>query len=40
MGAANGLYRHGQFTCQAVEERRRTRAVIAQMRAFVKDIGS
>jgi hypothetical protein len=32
------LYRHGQFTCEAVEERRRTRALIAQMRAFMEEL--
>jgi hypothetical protein len=37
-GADNGQYRHGQFTCEAVEERRCTRALIAQMRAFVEDL--
>ena len=38
-GSGNGLYRHGQFTAEAIEERRRTRELIAQMRAFVEDIG-
>ncbi len=37
-GAGNGLYRHGQFTCEAVEERRKLRALITQMRAFVEDL--
>jgi hypothetical protein len=37
-GERNGSYKHGQFTCEAVEERRRTRALIAQTRAFVEDL--
>nr|WP_305797906.1 HGGxSTG domain-containing protein [Microvirga sp. HBU67558] len=37
-GERNGRYRHGQFTCDALEERRRTRALMAQMQAFADDI--
>jgi hypothetical protein len=37
-GPRHGRYQHGQYTCEAVEERRRTRALIAQMRAFVEDL--
>jgi hypothetical protein len=37
-GPANGQFRHGQFTCEAVKERRHTRSLIAQMRAFVEDL--
>jgi glucans biosynthesis protein len=37
-GPRHGRYRHGQFTCEAVEERRRTRALISEMRAFVEDL--
>jgi hypothetical protein len=37
-GQRHGRYRHGQFTCEAVEERRRTRVLIAQMRAFIEDL--
>jgi glucans biosynthesis protein len=38
-GSRHGRYQHGQYTYEAIEERRRTRALIAQMRAFVEDIG-
>jgi hypothetical protein len=37
-GPGNGRYQHGQRTHEALEERRRTRVLIAQMRAFVEDL--
>jgi hypothetical protein len=37
-GRANGSYRHGLFTCEAIERRRETRALIAEMRAFAESI--
>ncbi|RWO25793.1 MAG: hypothetical protein EOS10_29270 [Mesorhizobium sp.] len=32
-GAAHGLYRHGRFTCEAIEQRREISALIAEARA-------
>jgi hypothetical protein len=37
-GERNGRYRHGQFTCDALEERRKARALVTQMQAFAKAI--
>ena len=37
-GSANGSYRHGLFTCEAVEGRRMLRAMIADMRAMTDEI--
>ena len=37
-GPANGSYRHGLFTCEAVEDRRMLRAMIADMRAMTDEI--
>jgi diadenosine tetraphosphate (Ap4A) HIT family hydrolase len=37
-GPANGRYRHGLFTCEAIEERRMLRAMIADMRATTDEI--
>lgn len=37
-GQRNGRYRHGQFTCEALEERRNSRSLMAQMQAFANDI--
>jgi hypothetical protein len=37
-GSANGSYRHGLFTCEAVEERRMLRAMIAHVRAMTDEI--
>ena len=37
-GQANGSYRHGLFTCEAVEGRRLIRDMIADMRAAVDEI--
>jgi hypothetical protein len=37
-GSANGSYRHGLFTCEAVEDRRMIRAMIARMRAMTDEI--
>ncbi len=37
-GPANGSYRHGHFTCEAVEGRRMIRAIIAEMRATADEI--
>lgn len=37
-GERNGRYRHGRFTCEALEERRKTRALMAQMQAFANGI--
>ncbi|TIM29915.1 MAG: hypothetical protein E5Y61_21015 [Mesorhizobium sp.] len=31
-GAAHGLYRHGRFTCEAIEQRREISALIADAR--------
>ncbi len=38
-GKGNGNYRHGQFTCEAIEERRQIRALLVEMKAFAKSIG-
>ncbi len=37
-GPANGQYRHGQFTYEALEENRKLRAMMAGWRAFVEDL--
>jgi hypothetical protein len=37
-GRRNGRYRYGQFTYEALEERRTTRALMVPMQAFAKDI--
>ncbi len=37
-GKANGSYRHGQFTCEAMETRALIREMIKGMRAFAADI--
>jgi hypothetical protein len=37
-GPANGSYRHGVFTCEAVEGRRMIQAMIAHMRATTDEI--
>ena len=37
-GPANGSYRHGLFTCEAVKGRRMLRAMIADMRAMTDEI--
>jgi hypothetical protein len=37
-GEGNGNYRHGQFTCEAIEERRQIRALIAQMREYAQGL--
>lgn len=34
-GAAHGLYRHGRFTCEAIEQRREIAALIAEARRTV-----
>ncbi|RWE99968.1 MAG: hypothetical protein EOS43_13740 [Mesorhizobium sp.] len=31
-GAGHGLYRHGRFTCEAIEQRREISALIAEAR--------
>ena len=36
-GPANGSYRHGLFTCEAIENRRMLRAMIADMRAMTDE---
>lgn len=37
-GQENGRYQHGLFTCEAIERRRETRAMIAEFQAFAQDI--
>jgi hypothetical protein len=37
-GRDNGRYQHGLFTCEAIERRRKTRAMIAELQAFAQDI--
>ena len=37
-GPANGSYRHGLFTCEAVEGRRMIRAMIAELQATANEI--
>ncbi len=37
-GRENSSSRHGLFTCEAIERRRETRALIAEMRAFAEGI--
>jgi hypothetical protein len=37
-GRDNGRYRHGMFTCEAIERRQETRALIAEMRASAEAI--
>jgi hypothetical protein len=37
-GEANGNYRHGQFTCEALEDRRQLRALIDEMRDFANSL--
>jgi hypothetical protein len=37
-GRDNGRYQHGLFTCEAIERRRETRAMIAELQAFAQDI--
>lgn len=37
-GRANGSYRHGLFTCEAIEGRRQIQALIAEARELVGSI--
>ncbi len=37
-GKKNGRYEHGMFTCEAIEQRREIRALIAEMRAVAEGI--
>jgi hypothetical protein len=37
-GRANGRYRHGHFTCEAVQRRRALRTLIRDARAFLEEL--
>jgi hypothetical protein len=37
-GPRHGLYRHGQFTCDAVEERRKIRVLIKEWQQTLEDL--
>ncbi|HMO31052.1 HGGxSTG domain-containing protein [Enterovirga sp.] len=37
-GSANGLYRHGRFTCEAIETRRMLNRMVREMRALAREI--
>jgi len=37
-GIGNSNYRHGEFTCEAIKERRAARVLIDQMREFAQGI--
>ena len=37
-GSGNGNYRHGQFTCEAIEERRVFRRMMSEVRAFADSL--
>ncbi len=37
-GRANGRYRHGQFTCEAIEARAMIREMMKEMRAFAAGV--
>jgi hypothetical protein len=37
-GSGNGNYRHGQFTCEAIEERQSLRAFIQQARELLANV--
>ncbi|WP_160310589.1 hypothetical protein [Microvirga vignae] len=37
-GRSNGRHQHGMFTCEAIEQRREIRALIAEMRASAEAI--
>jgi hypothetical protein len=38
MGKANGSYRHGRFTCEAIAQRRELSALIKKIHQFAKQI--
>lgn len=37
-GAENGRYRHGMFTCEAIERRQAIRALLVEMKAFARSL--
>ena len=38
-GKANGAYKHGLFTAEAIEERQSLRQLIREAKQFVRDLG-
>ena len=38
-GEANGNYRHGRFTCEAIEQRRQLNAWIRRMGQLAQEVG-
>jgi hypothetical protein len=38
-GEANGNYRHGRFTCEAIERRQEISALVRLMRAMANEVG-
>ena len=37
-GKSNGRYRHGRFTCEAIEQRQELAAMVKAMAHFAKEI--
>ncbi len=37
-GKANGNYKHGRFTCEAIAQRRQLNALIRQMAQFTQEL--